>query len=142
MTDHYFVLSENVLGLHSNTETIKFSYGIHPPAVSRAEYDRCAVRLRLHVGEVELERHDEAHNPVMPYHHFFGQMNQDVLNYHRTFLFRTQLSLKAKGFVGKTPTLNANPTYFRFIPQRFMNLHSVAYMLTDMAGYFLLRHGY
>jgi hypothetical protein len=50
--------------------------------------------------------------------------------------------LAAKGFLGNQPTLFANRTYYRVVSHRFMNLHSVGYILTDLASLLLLRRGF
>ena len=40
------------------------------------------------------------------------------------------------------PLIRVNPTYLRRVSHRFMNLHSIGYILTDLAGLLLLREGY
>jgi hypothetical protein len=43
--------------------------------------------------------------------------------------------------LGDEPTLTVNRAYYRYISHRFMNLHSVGYILTDLAALLLLRRG-
>lgn len=140
MADHYFVLSEGVLGICTNKESIKFSYGIYPPATSREAYEACAVRVRLHIGDIPDFTTDRMN--YGKYHYFYGEPYQDTLYYQRTFLFNSELRLKALGLLTDEPVIYANDVYYRYIQHRFMNLHSIGYILTDLISLLLLHRGY
>jgi len=139
MSGNFFVLAEDVLGLQTNVEHFKWSYGIDAPSAKEGAYDQCAVRLKLHVGDfVEIAKD----NDLGKYHYFCGYPEADLLYYQRPFLFSNQLLLKADGLLSDRPCLSVNKTYYRFITHRFMNLHSIGYILTDVASLLLLRHDY
>lgn len=139
MNGNFFVLAEGVLGLHTNAEHFKWSYGIDAPPAKQKAYDQCAVRLELHVGDVAGIAPE---NDLGRYHYFYGAPGTDILYYQRPFLLNTRLQLKAERLLSARPCVSVNKTYYRFITHRFMNLHSVGYILTDVASLLLLRRGY
>ena len=135
----FLVLAKGVLGLRTNVAGFNWSYGTNVPPATHKEYEACAVRLTLRVGQVQPPREIQSHGK---YHYFSGEPGADGLYYQRHFLLHAQLQLEAKGLLSEEPCLSVNKTYYRFISHRFMNLHSVGYILTDLAGLLLLRHGY
>src|SRR5690606_8068706 len=50
--------------------------------------------------------------------------------------------LRVKNLVKNEPIVYVNPTYYRYITHRVMNLHSVGYILPDLVALLLLRNGY
>lgn len=140
MSDHFHVCARGVLGLRTNAESFKWSWGTGP-AVSREEYDGCAVRLSMHVGDVAVPD-DAAATPAGKYHYFSGRPGDDSVYYERTLLGKRNLRLHLAGLLGAEPALSVNPDYLRYVTHRFMNLHSAGYVLTDVAGLSLLRHGF
>ena len=139
LTDHYFVLSKDLLGLCTNVASFKWSFGITAPAATREAFEACTVRLRLHVGEVPTPPEDER---LGKYHYFSGVPGADALYYSRRFLLNSELRLAARGLLTDEPTFFVNRTYHRYLKHRFMNLHSIGYILTDLAALLLLRRGY
>jgi len=139
MNSNFFVLAEGVLGLRTNAEHFKWSYGIDASPAKQKAYDQCAVRLKLHIGDVAGIA---PKNNLGKYHYFYGVPGADVLYYQRPFLLNTRLQLRIEGLLSDRPLLSVNKTYYRFITHRFMNLHSVGYILTDVASLLLLRRGY
>lgn len=139
MEHNYFIASENVLGIRTNLPEFKWLFGMTSPAATKADYERCAVRLRL-----EVTRHLEipAGSAAGKYDHFRADRGADQIFYDRAFAFGTRLRLEASGLLTDEPTLRANRTYYRWIAHRLMNLHSLAYILTDLACLSLLRHGF
>ena len=139
MEYNYFIASENVLGIRTNLPEFKWLFGMTSPAATTADYQRCVVRLRLEVSrQLELP----ADRAAGKYDYFRGDPGTDQIFYDRAFSFGSRLRLEAKGLLTDEPTLRANRTYYRWISHRFMNLHSLAYILTDVACLSLLRHGF
>lgn len=139
MNGKYFVLVDTLLGLYTNIEHFRWSYGIDPPPTDRQSYDNCLIRLRLDVGPLEAQTPG---NSTSKYHYFSGTPGTDQLHYQRPFLFNSNLQLVAKGLLTDTPCFAVNKQYYRFVTHRFMNLHSVGYILTDVSSLLLLRQGY
>jgi hypothetical protein len=109
------------------------------PATDHADFEQCKVRLQLTVtADVCLPDL----NSLGKYHYWYGAPGGDALYYDRPFCFGKRLQMAATGILGDEPTLTVNRTYFRVVSHRFMNLHSVGYVLTDLASLLLLRRGF
>ncbi len=139
MNGKYFVLVDTLLGLYTNVEHFRWSYGIDPPPTDRQSYDSCLIKLRLDVGPLEAQTPG---NSTSKYHYFSGIPGTDQLYYQRPFLFNSSLQLLAKGLLTDTPYFAVNKQYYRFVTHRFMNLHSIGYILTDASTLLLLQRGY
>lgn len=139
MNRKYFVLVDTLLGLYTNVEHFRWSYGIDPPPTDRQSYDNCLIKLRLDVGPLEAQTPG---NSTSKYHYFSGTPGTDQLHYQRPFLFNSNLQLVAKGLLTDTPCFAVNKQYYRFVTHRFMNLHSIGYIMTDASTLLLLQRGY
>jgi len=145
MSEHYFVASPGVLGIRTNLRNFKWSFGINTPESAREQYDACAVRMCLNIGPIEhFQRNgaSAASDGLGKYHYFSGEPGADRLYYQRAFLFRWQLQIEASGLLSDEPCISANRTYHKYITHRFMNLHSIGYIMTDLAALLLLRRGF
>jgi hypothetical protein len=128
-----------MLGIRTSEEQFKWSYGTVTPQVTRAEYDRCKVRMSLRVKKDLVAPGDET---LGKYHYFNGRPDDDTVYYTRPFMFGSKLRIKAEGLLSPEPVITFNKTYMRFVTHRFMNVHSAAFILTDLAGLLLLHRGY
>lgn len=144
MAHIYQTLAKDVLGLRTNVPDLKWSFGITAPHASEADYAKCPVKIDFFV-----EDFFEEGRPLVgkdggrgKYHYFSGNPHADALAYRRTFLFNKELQLCADGIAAGVPRLRVNRTYYRWVRHRFMNLHSPGYLLTDIAAYSLLHHGF
>jgi hypothetical protein len=143
VSDFYYVAAPGVLGLRTNVRGFKWSWEINMPEVGRQDFEACALRVRLTVGDVPM-----ASDPSVKladlgkYHYFGGRPGDDSVYYERTLLGKRQLQLRLSGLLGDEPTLEVNPAYLRYLNYRFMNLHSAGYILTDATCLLLLQRGY
>jgi hypothetical protein len=141
--EHYFVYSKDVLGVRTNTPDWSWSFGSCAPPARAEDYAKCRLRMTVNVvpdGEL-TSPHGSTTASSGRYHYFSGYPGGDTTQYDRRFLFNRRLRLEAKGLLGDEPTLTVNRTYHRYISHRFMNLHSVGYVMTDLAALLLLRRG-
>ena len=138
MNYNYFVASASVLAIRTNAKDFKWSYGIVNQPATEKEYKSCKLRLTVIVEDINLE--------VLPdlgkFHYFSGQHGEDTLYYSRNFLFGTKLKIKFENLSTDEPVIRVNKTYFKYIKHRFMNLHSIHYILTDIASLLLLNNGF
>jgi hypothetical protein len=139
--EHYFVYSKDVLGVRTNTPDWSWSFGSCAPPARAEDYAKCRLRMTVNVvsdGEL-TSPHGSTTASSGRYHYFSGYPGGDTTQYDRRFLFNRRLRLEAKGLLGDEPTLTVNRTYHRYISHRFMNLHSVGYVMTaclkDGAGF-------
>jgi glycosyltransferase involved in cell wall biosynthesis len=141
----YSVLAPGVLALKTNLPRFSWSYGQNCPSVSYGNYAACKVRMELRkeprsAFASALRRRCAV--PYGKYHYYSGLPGCDEVLYDRPFLFGSRLFLEAGGLLGDSPVVRANRDYFRLVHFRFMNLHSVKYVLTDLATLLLLRNGF
>lgn len=135
---YYYVASDHLLGVRTNFPGFKWSFGTAMPRTSREAYDRCAVKLRVEAADrVEIPTDSR----LGKYHYWSGLPEADELYYDRAFLGKRRLRLAARGVLTEEPLISVNRTYLRYVSHRFMNLHSLGYILTDLAGLLLLRRG-
>lgn len=140
MSDYNLIASPGILGLHSNRSSVKWSYGVTIPSGSPDALTECAVKIDL---EVVPELPPLMEDPSLgKYHYFQGVPGADMIRYERTLLMNKKIEFELGGLVGGTPYMRCNEAYWRFITHRFMNLHSVGYILTDIASLLLLHRGY
>jgi len=139
MGDQYFVASKGVLGLKTNLKEFKWSFGLNMPLMTRQEYDDCVIRLNLDVGPTRILPQNAN---LGKYHYFVGSPEEDALYYRRPFFLNKPLEVDFEGLLSDEPHVTANKMYYRFVRYRFMNLHSIGYILTDIAVFLLLKHGY
>ena len=139
--ENYLIASEGILGIKTNLKNFNWSFGSNIPYGNQQDFDICKIRINLNVlPHIEKKNFTGLINGK--YHYFSGISKQDFLNYERTFLFKKNLLFEVKNLLTNEPTFTFNNIYNRFIHFRFMNLHSIGFMLTDVAAYLLLRNNF
>jgi hypothetical protein len=138
----YTVLSRGILGVQSNLPNLRWSFGRNAPPATQAEFAGCAVRLQVRVepssafAALDQQRKEQRWGK---YHFLSGLPAGRLAFYHRPFLLGSKLYLEAAGLAGDQPRIRVNRNYYRFIHFRFMNLHSLGFVLTDLAALLLLQ---
>src|SRR5699024_5563543 len=139
MTVYYFEAVEGILGIKTNIKNFSWSYGTVMPSTNKSQFENCHIRIEVYNEEIPIPTNIE---DMGKYHYFRGLPNKNEVLYYRTFLMNQKLKLKLLDANTNNPKLFVNDTYYKNIRHRFMNLHSVGYLLTDLASYLLLREGY
>jgi hypothetical protein len=139
MEERFFIAAKGLLGLRTNLKTFRWSFGTCMPRVTRSEYEACRVRLAVKIGPMQIPSKKWAPGK---YHYFSGVPGDDVIYYNRPLMLNANLKIKVKGLLSDEPCVSANETYYHFVNYRFMNLHSIEYILTDLGALLLLRRGY
>lgn len=136
---YYFIAANKILAVKTNIKNFKWSYGINVPEGTRDEYEKCKVKIHL-----VLEDFNEDHvlKDLGKYHYFSGAPGADKLYYTRDLAGKGKMRIKAENFLGDEPKITVNKNYYRLITHRIMNLHSIGYILTDLASLLLLRKGF
>lgn len=143
--DSFFISAEGVLGLRTNLPEFKWSFGITTPPATRDRFDACTVRLQVEVGGARIFpalESDASAAPLGKYHYFRAHPGENRLLYERTLLGGSLLQIEAKNLRSAEPVLRVNRPYYKYISHRFMNLHSIGYIATDVAALTLLRNGF
>jgi glycosyltransferase involved in cell wall biosynthesis len=142
---NYFVLSDGMLGLRTNLRKFRWSYGQNAPRAGVREFESCTVRLELLVQPsrvLDVDSRGRGDGVSGRYSFVTAAAGMDQVLYSRPLLPGGRLLLQARRLLGEYPQLRINRNYLRFVHFRFMNLHSAAYVLTDLATLLLLRKGY
>ncbi|MCI5165708.1 MAG: hypothetical protein D3903_06320 [Candidatus Electrothrix sp. GM3_4] len=145
MEKYYFVASKGLLAVCTNDRKFKWPYGTDMPYATQKEYEDCIVRIQLDiVDNISPSRAGETKwcDLSEKYHYFSGITGKDILRYRRDFLFGSELQIEIKGLLTDEPHLIVNRHYYKYITHKFMNLHSIGYILDDIAGLIMLRKGF
>lgn len=137
MKFHYFIASKGVLAVRTNNKNFKWSYGIINQESTEEEYKLCKIQLTVIVENFSLDKAEQ----LGKYHYFSGAHDQETVYYKRNFFFGSKLKIKFENLSSNRPIIRVNKTYFKYIKHRFMNLHSIHYIMTDLASLLLLKNG-
>lgn len=139
MSIYYYEAIKGLLSVKTNIKDFSWSYGTVMPRCTEQEYYNC--KIKVDVIEEDFSIPDTLEK-MGKYHYFRGYPGGKEVYYYRNFLLGKKLKLKLVDGNSRNPKLYVNKTYFKNIRHRFMNLHSVGYLLTDLASYLLLKEGY
>ncbi len=139
MKTYYYIASAGVLAVQTNIKNFSWSYGHSIPEGTQEQYDVCEVKLQVMLEEFN---DDAEHEGMGKYHFFSGAPGTDKIYYTRNYAGTGRMRLRAQGFLTGQPTITVNRAYYKLITHRIMNLHSVGYILTDLATLLLLKKGY
>jgi len=139
---NYFVYIKDILGLCTNAKKFSWVYGSVAPKASEDEFNHCMVKINLVVRKsadvfeesVRMENHDR-------YSHFFARPHEKKIYYERGYFINGKLRYSIE-VVGNDIHVVVDNTYFKYVRYKFMNVHSLGYILTDLASGILLLNGY
>lgn len=137
--ENYYIAAKGILAIKTNVKDFKWSFGHNMPEAAKEEYEACQVKLHL---VIEDFNEDEGLAGLGKYHYFNGNPGAEKIYYTRDFAMRKKLRIKAEDLLSDEPKITFNKNYYKFITHRIMNLHSVGYILTDLATLLLLKKGY
>lgn len=138
---NYFVYVEGILGVRTNAKSFEWSYGTVAPLSDKEHFGKCKIRLYLDIKEDdEVFSKKRMQNVEGKFHYFSGNQDENKIYYERNYFFGKRLRYSIQvtenaihAVVGKT--------YYNHVHHRIMNLHSMAYILTDFVSGMLLNNG-
>lgn len=140
---NYYVYVDGILGIKTNTGKFGWSYGDLAPKTNEEEYNKCKIKINLEIRKTK-DVFDKAidKNNYDKYNYFFAKKDERKIYYDRGFIFNSKLrySIDVKDNCNIDVIVNKN--YFRYVKYRFMNIHSIGYILTDLISGLLLINGY
>jgi len=137
----YFVPIQGLIGIRINEDDFKFSYGQAMPASTEEAY--LAAKIRIDITYLPDSRFRELPRTATgKFHHFSGEPGGAKIDYDRAWFFGSRLGLTIAGATTNHVEIMANSSYRRFVKHRFMNLHSIGYIVTDVINLLLLKNGY
>lgn len=139
---NYFVYARNLLGVKTNASNFSWVYGRVSPQVSEKEFENCKIKIKLEVRKTE-DVFDESFRieDFDKYNYFYARKNENKIYYERNLLLNTKLRYSIE-IIGNHVNVIINKNYFKYIKYKFMNLHSLGYILTDLISGILLTNGY
>lgn len=139
---NYFVYIKDMLGVEINAKAFQWSYGTTAPRTSRDEFLKCKFKISILVKkDKEVISKEDFDNYKGKFHFFSGELGQHRIIYDRSWIFGKRLRYKIE-IDDKNVRVNVGETYFKHIKHRFMNLHSLNYLLTDIVSGIMLLNGY
>jgi hypothetical protein len=139
---NYFVYVKELLGIKTNTKQFSWVYGSEAPEAMEADFEKCKIKVHLEIRKTK----DVFENGFRPsdfdrYNHYYAQKFANKVYYDRNFFLNTKLRYFLQ-IDGNDVKMVVNEHYFKRIKFRFMNLHSIGFMLTDIVSGLLLNNGY
>lgn len=138
--NYYYNPINNVIGIKTNIKDFRFSYGMSMPTVTIEEFDRCKIKISLQIVADSVKPTSNEKEKMGKFHYFNGHNNQKELYYERSFFFNRTLQFRVTGIDTNEITMEVNKDYYRTVKHRFMNIHSVGYILTDIINLRLLHN--
>ncbi|PSL41563.1 hypothetical protein B0H99_102247 [Planomicrobium soli] len=135
----YYVASQGILGIRTNIKGFKWCFGSDMPESTEDEYLNCAVKIHV---VLENFNDDEKLASMGRYHYFNGSPGGNEVHYTRKLPMNQKMRFKAENLLSEEAKITVNKTYFKFITHRIMNLHSIHYIVTDLAALLLLKKGF
>jgi hypothetical protein len=136
---YYYIAAKNILAVKTNIKEFKWSFGHNMPEGTEEEYKQCEVKINLVVEEFN---EDDQLERLGKYHYFSGAPGENKIYYTRNLAMKEKMRIKAENLLSDEPKITVNRNYYKLITHRIMNLHSIGYILTDLAGVLLLRKGF
>lgn len=139
---NYFVYIKNILALKTNAENFSWCYGCVAPKTTEADYNACIVKINLSVRKtadvfdksIKLETLDR-------YNHYYAMKNSQKIYYERNYFLSAKHRYSIE-VIGNEVNVVIDSNYFKYVRYRFMNVHSLGYILTDLISGLLLMNGY
>jgi hypothetical protein len=137
----YFSPVKYIIGVKANLKNFSFSYGMAMPLATKKEYDNSIIKIEVEVVSGTVVPQEEEKEKMGKFHYFNGYPEQGEIFYERSFLFSQKLQYKISGIDSNNIKVTVNKNYFKFVKHRFMNIHSIGYILTDIINLRLLHNG-
>jgi len=139
---NYFVYIKDILGLKTNAENFSWCYVCVAPKTTEEEYNDCMLKINLSVRKT-ADVFDESikFENLDRYNHFYAELYGQKIYYERNFFINAKYRYSIE-IVGNEVNVVVDNNYFKYVRYRFMNVHSLGYILTDVISGLLLMNGY
>lgn len=136
----YYEYIEHILGIQTCIKSFSWLYGKAAPPTSQEKYDACKIKLEIVVKPTKaiLKEDMRAYDQ---YSYYYGKHNEKKIYYERKLIGPLKLAYSI-AIRENTIKVEVNKNYLRYVKYRFMNLHSMACILSDLVSAMLLFEGY
>ncbi len=139
---YYYSSVKDIIAIKTNIENFSFSYGMAMPYVDEKEYNNSLIKIELNVVSGRVEPKEGEKSEMGKFHYFSGYPNANEMYYERSFFFNQKLQYKISGINSNHIKVTVNKNYMRFVKHRFMNVHSMGYILTDIINLRLIHNNF
>ena len=136
---YYYIAANGILAVKTNEKDFKWSFGHNIPQGTLEEYEKCKVKIQLIIEDFDEDNHLDG---LGKYHYFNGDPGGKKIYYTRKLAMNKKIRIKAENLMSDEPKITFNRNYYNFITHRIMNLHSVGYIMTDLAMLLVLEKGF
>lgn len=135
----YYVYCNEILGVRTNIRDFRWVYGSVAPPSSCEKYEKCKVKFTVCVKPEKQLGSIESCNKK--FQAFSWDDSSKVIYYRRKFFNLVNVGYNIK-VENNEVFAEIGENYYRFIQNRVMNLHSIYYLLSDLANIILLSNGF
>lgn len=131
---NHFVYIKDLLAVKTNLDKFSWSYGTGTEKAEQEDFDRCNVRVYVNVvpdREVPVPSGDKFS---------FFTVDKDTVYYRRRFFGAVDLCYSLR-IDGNCIYMTCGRNYRQIVRGRVMNMHSLGYILSDVAEAVLLQNG-
>ena len=137
---YYFNPIKKIVAVRTNVKEFSFSYGLAMPTSEENVFQNSLIKITLNVVPGAVKPSAEEKNKMGKFHYFNGYPNSKEIFYERNFLYNRKFQYKISGIDTNHIKVTVNRNYYRFVKHRFMNIHSIGYILTDIINLRLLHN--
>ena len=137
---YYFTPIKDIVAVRTNKKDFSFSYGMAMPASNQESYNKSLIKLTLDIVSGLIIPEKDEKSQMGKFHYFSGFPGKKEMFYERSFVFKRKLQFKISGIDTNNIKVTVNKDYMRFVKHRFMNIHSMGYILTDIINLRLLHN--
>lgn len=137
--EFFYVYSGGLLGVKTNIKDFKWIYGSVAPASLAEEYENCAIQL--YVKLVPNKELYACESTSSQFSAFSWNEGNKTLFYRRKLFHSCNLGFNIK-FCDDRVEVEIGKSYYKYVKQRFNNLHGMYYLLSDVANIMLLKKGF
>jgi len=139
---YYYTPVNNIVAVKTNIKGFSFSYGLAMPESTEHEYQKAIIKIELEQVKGNVEPEAGEKEKMGKFHYFNGYPDSGLIFYERSFFFKQKLQFKISGIDSNHIKVVVNKNYMKFVKHRFMNVHSMGYILTDIINLRLMHNGF
>tara|TARA_B100000795_G_scaffold115302_1_gene85627 strand:- start:2272 stop:3342 length:1071 start_codon:yes stop_codon:yes gene_type:complete len=137
---YYYSPVDSLIGVKTNIKDFSFSYGMAMPYSDKSIFGKSKIKITLNVVKGRVEPTKEDKDKMGKFHYFNGFPNSGEIFYERNFIYKRKLQFKISGIDTNNIEVTVNKDYMRYVRHRFMNIHSMGYILTDIINLRLMHN--
>ena len=134
---NYFIYIKDILGVAVDKDSFHWSFGCSAPYAEKEQFDKCRIRVFLKL--VPDKMLDVKGGRRFSY--FSYDDEAELLSYSRTVLGKLKFCYNVR-MDGNELHVTCGHNYYRFIRNKYMNIHSIDYIMTDAVMGMLLKNGF